>query len=341
MAIDSVTSASIVGSLDQQSQTVINTVFTDTNNGTIVNTPLITGTLLTGTGSGGTVQGAIIGNGSGSPIVTSLNLGGGSTSVTVPGGLHPVFAFESSPTTVTGSQAGGTLTDLATKNYGQTILGGSSAGVLDNGVGLASNLIYSGKLGNQSIVGGSGLNVVYAGVGNDTIVGGGGNATVGLHHSTTQVDVLSNTGSNSLVFNSNASTIIAAGGNSTVVASNNNGVVIATDKGNNLVMGGSGSDTIFASGGRDTLAGGAGNDMFIFNAVGHYTLTDFNPSTDLLAFNLPNVTNVGGLTPWITSTANVNGNAVLSFGTEASITVVGISVDQLLSLLNGSNFIAL
>lgn len=340
MAIDSVGSATIVGTLSPSSQTVLNTVFTDTNNGTIVNTPLITGTLLTGTGSGGTVQGAIIGNGSGSPIVTSLNLGGSSTGVTVPGGTG-VFAFESSPTTVTSGQAGSTLTDLAIKNYGATIVSGGT-GVIDNGVGLASNLIYSGKLGNGGVVaGGTGLNVVYAGVGNDTVIGGGGNSTIGLHHSTTQVDVLSNTGTSSLVFNSNASTIIAAGGNSTVVASNNNGVLIATDKGNNLVMGGSGSDTIFASGGRDTLAGGAGNDLFIFNAVGHYTLTDFNPSTDKLAFNLPNVTNAGGLTPWITSTANVNGNAVLSFGTEASITVVGISVDQLLSLLNGSNFIAL
>jgi len=350
MGTESIPSASaVVSNLDTQSQTVINNVFIDTVNGNVTNTSLIAGNLLTGTGSGGTVQGAIVGNGSGSSVVTSLTLGGSSTGVTVPGGKGAVFAFESTPTTVTGSQAGLIVSDLATKNYGTTILGGSGTGVVDNGVGLANKLITSGSLGNSTISG-VGVNVVYAGAGNDTVVassgndtilGGSGNNVIGLNHTGSHYDVLSNTGSNSVIFSSNASTIFAAGGNSTVVSSNNNGVVIGTDKGNNLVIAGSGADTIFASGGRDTLTGGAGNDLFIFNAVGHYTLTDFNPSGDKLMFNLPNVTNAGGLTPWITSTANVNGNAVLSFGTEASITVVGISVDNLLALLNNANFIAL
>lgn len=326
MAIDSVSSATIVGTLDKSSQTVLNTVFTDTTNGNIVNTPLVAGTLLTGTGSGGTIQGAIIGNNSGGPVITGITMSGSITNVTVPGSSKDVFAYETLPTTVAGSQAVSTIQNLATQSYGSTILSGTgSSGVTDNGVGLATKLLGTGNS--------AGVNMLY--------VSGGptGNITVG-HSSSNNIDIVSNTGSNPVIITSNAPTIAAVGGPVTVIAGSSD-TFIFSDKSDQMLVGGGGNDTLVGGGGRDTLTGGAGNDVFIFNAVGHYTVTDFNAAADKLAFQLPGVTTAGSLTPWITSTANVNGAAVLNFGSTASITLVGMSVDQVMALLNnGTTFFA-
>lgn len=335
MALDSLASASVVSSLDPTSQTVLNTVFTDTNNGSLKNTPLVAGTLLTSTGSGGVVNGALITN-SNNPLVTTIQMGGsGDTKITMPGGVGNVVAFESSAQPTTLQQVASDLTNKAVQAYGPDVAPGNGT----NGILTVSKLLSSGQLGDVVLGNSYNTNILYAGASSNTVIAGGGNNIIGLDYSTSNNylvvagagndTVIGASSSNSLV-HTNAS-IINATGNATIVAGIGN-TTMGGDRGNQVFIGGNGDDVLVGGGGRDTLTGGAGKDVFIFDAVGHYTVTDFKVGTDTLAFTSLQGLGINSLTDLlsrVTSATNNGANAVVNFGTESSITLVGVSVEQL------------
>lgn len=336
MALDSLASASIVSSLDTKSQTVLNTVFTDTNNGELKNTSLVAGTLLTSTGSGGIQQGALITN-SNSPLVTTVTMGGsGDTKITVPGGAGNVVAFESSPSPSPFNTVVSDLTNKATQAYGTDVTPGNGT----NGILTGLKLIQSGQIGDPSLLSNNyNTTILYTGSSANTIVGGAGNSLLSLDHAgSNNINIVAGSGSDSVIgggldspiVQTDASLIMGTG-NVTIVAGSGNST-LGGDKGNQAIVGGIGNDYLIGGGGRDTLTGGAGKDVFIFDAVGHYTVTDFQVGVDTLGFASMSAFGLNSLhdiLSKITSATNNGGNAEIKFGTESSITLIGVSVQQL------------
>jgi Ca2+-binding RTX toxin-like protein len=98
------------------------------------------------------------------------------------------------------------------------------------------------------------------------------------------------------------------------------------------VTGGGGNDTLVGGGGNDTLTGGLGNDVFGFSALGHVTLTDFDVAHDKMAFSFAGLTNIQQLAALVTSVDNAPTGVTVHFGhDDASITLVGVSADQITS----------
>lgn len=99
------------------------------------------------------------------------------------------------------------------------------------------------------------------------------------------------------------------------------------------ITGGDGNYTLVGGGGNDTLVGGAGDDVIGFNAAGHYTIEGFDAAHDKLAFaNIASITNLDQLNALITKVTETDGNVTYEFNNgEASITLVGVSADQITS----------
>jgi len=165
--------------------------------------------------------------------------------------------------------------------------------------------------GNDSVHAGSGHDLVYAGSGNDQAFGDAGRDTI-------------------------------YGGS-----------------GNDLIQGGSEDDALFGEAGRDTilggqgedfLAGGAGNDVLTGDGAGfaakedtfYYDsnfgddiITDFDLDRDVLeikgGINASGINDPADLIPLVTE---VHGNAVIAFSNGDSITLQGVSRDDLLADLD-------
>lgn len=92
------------------------------------------------------------------------------------------------------------------------------------------------------------------------------------------------------------------------------------------ISGGGGNDTL-VGGGNDTLTGGVGADIFGFStaAKGKYTITDFNKTTDQLAFKLTGVTTFAQLQAAVTGGSYANDAMTYNLGPDISITLVGIN----------------
>lgn len=108
------------------------------------------------------------------------------------------------------------------------------------------------------------------------------------------------------------------------------GVMVVGDSHRQSFAGGAGNDTLVGGGGTDTLAGGAGSDVFGFIKRGHYTIMDFAEGTDKLAFDFAGVTSNADLQTYLTGITNDQGNVTFHFGSDASITLIGVSATALL-----------
>lgn len=126
---------------------------------------------------------------------------------------------------------------------------------------------------------------------------------------------------------SNVENALLIGKGQAIVADNTSSKIFG-DGTDQSITGGGGNDTLVGGGGSDTLVGGTGDDSFGFNKLGHYVLQDFNSSDDLMMFNFDNVSSLSELAQHLTQVATVGGNAVFEFTDAASITLVGVSADQ-------------
>ncbi len=105
---------------------------------------------------------------------------------------------------------------------------------------------------------------------------------------------------------------------------------LSGDGANQTITGGSGRDTIIGGGGNDTVTGGTGADVFGFNKLsGNVTITDFQIGVDHLGFGIAGITSASGLAAQFTSLTKVSNGVKLSFGNEASITLIGVTAEQL------------
>ena len=95
--------------------------------------------------------------------------------------------------------------------------------------------------------------------------------------------------------------------------------------GDDELSGGADNDTLDGGAGDDTLIGGSGSDTFIqnFNDVGNNTIADFNPAEDTIDFQ--GIDSDADLS--ITQTSN--GGTFISAGNGSTLTIAGVTPDQL------------
>ena len=102
-------------------------------------------------------------------------------------------------------------------------------------------------------------------------------------------------------------------------------------RGNDRLSGGDGDDVLRAGFGNDDLSGGRGSDVFGFYALGHFVVRDFKPNEDRLFFDAAKtgIDDLDELKQSITGFEQTTDGAVVHFGSEASITLVGINLNDL------------
>jgi hypothetical protein len=118
------------------------------------------------------------------------------------------------------------------------------------------------------------------------------------------------------------------GGPGTVRNEGTGPIAMTSDNKPQTMIGGIGNDTLVGTG-NDTLTGGAGNDVFGFNKGGKYVVTDFNKVGDMLAFDIPGVTNLDQLKAKVTSVVKTGSSITYNLGADTSVTLVGITATDL------------
>lgn len=180
---------------------------------------------------------------------------------------------------------------------------------------------------------GSRRDLIDAKDGNDTIMSGGGND-----------QIYAGSGKDLVYAGSSSDTVYGEAGNDTLYGGGGNDRMDGGN-GRDSLFGEAGNDTLVGSHGEDYLVGGAGNDVltgddgasqqdtfFYDSNFGDDIITDFDLADDILEIKANiNGTSIASPTDLAPFVSEVSGNAVISFANGDSITLQGISKDDLLS----------
>ena len=151
---------------------------------------------------------------------------------------------------------------------------------------------------------------------------------------------VANTGQWSISLNSLSNTVHNFTAAATDLAGNNgthSHVAIFGSTGSDNIVGVAAGDIIFSSGGADKLTAGSGNDTFIFNpGFGKDTVSKFDLNHDVLAFDHTLFASVANV---LSHAENIHGNAVITFDSGDTVTLVGIKTAQLLAHQNDIHII--
>ena len=199
-----------------------------------------------------------------------------------------------------------------------TIYGGQGTEMLSGEDG--NDTIFAGR-GDQIVFGGTGSDIIHGAAGWQTLDGGDGGDTIygGLG---TQF-LMGDAGSDLIVGGSGSQTLWGGAGSDTLWAGS----------GTQMLDGNAGNDVLHAGGGNDTLTGGAGRDIFAFGRAsnGRNVITDFRVGQDMIEAE-KGITGLASLRPSELSlhlAAGKDSSAVLTLGSGATVTLTGISADQL------------
>jgi len=207
-------------------------------------------------------------------------------------------------------QAGGTTLNLTIRNIDFFGLQSTSASLLDDQQSLAILDSDGSYQGIDSLVGA-----------NDVLLDAAGSSTQQLF-----VINLAGLGTKTLALANVDAAVLAAPG--TVKVEGATPIRITSDNIAQNISGGGGNDTLIGTG-SDTLTGGAGNDVFGFSGNGKYTITDFSKTGDMLAFEIPGVSNVDQLKAKVTSVVKTATSITYNLGPDTSVTLVGVSATDL------------
>lgn len=203
-----------------------------------------------------------------------------------------------------------------------TITGSSANDTIRVGAG---NDFANGGDGNDTftIVGnGEGFDVFVGGAGTDTILGSPWADTFGLANVIGNLD-----GIEAIDGGSGNDRILLTAGDDALDLS---GIALTSIE---LINGGAGNDTIAGSAGADVFMGGPGQDTFVFrNGFAHDIVLDFelgsgagapHDSIDVAS------TNFADFEAIIAASAEINGDTVITFDNENSVTLAGVSLQLL------------
>ena len=177
------------------------------------------------------------------------------------------------------------------------------------------NDFIDAKDGNDTIMSGGGDDLIYAGSGKDLVYAGSGNDTI---------------------FGEAANDTIYGGSGHDFINGGNGNDSLFGEAGNDTLIGGQGEDYLVGGAGNDVLTGDGGSsnqDTFFYDDnFGDDIITDFDLSDDILEIkaniNGTSIASPADLAPFV---SEVSGSAVISFANGDSITLQGISKDDLLS----------
>ncbi|WP_299694828.1 M10 family metallopeptidase [uncultured Tateyamaria sp.] len=210
--------------------------------------------------------------------------GGGNDNLSVSSGTNEVF--------------GGAGSDAITGGTGNDVLGGGSGNDTINGLsgsdtlwGSSGNDDIDGGLNNDLVGAGANRDTVDGGQGNDTLYGGGGQDIVdgGDNNDITGggsgADVVNGGGGDDTVWGQGGNDTVYGGQGNDEVSGGGQGDQLFGQQGNDTLNGGFGNDTLSGGAdndvlngnfGNDVLTGGLGADIFVFDATGTNTVTDFD-----------------------------------------------------------------
>lgn len=295
------------------------------------------GSLVNGQGPGGELQGALTpGTGTLDGPITSGNL---TMEVSIPTGVGLTFSGKDGQT------------PDAAENYLNTAIGGyfspntnpnSDAGLqqqslthavddllgsLGGGKDVSVRLIdFLGKTAPGGGSGGAELRADAVPVATNAITFDAG-ASAGKQ--VFAFNLASTSGRTVVVKNAEA---VLAGGNGSLIVDNAAGTRVNSDNMAQAIMGGVGNDTLVGAG-NDTLTGGAGSDVFAFTTTqkGHFTVADFNAANDSLAVKFAGVSDLAGLQASVTRMIVTPQGVTYEFGTELSVTLLGVQPTDLVA----------
>jgi Ca2+-binding RTX toxin-like protein len=163
-----------------------------------------------------------------------------------------------------------------------------------------SDLIFRGSTGRDTMVGFDGDDTMNGGAGNDYLRGNAGE------------DSINGGAGNDFLYGQDGDDRLSG------------------SSGHDVVNGGAGDDVLIGGGGRDRLIGGAGNDTFVFGkSFAIDTVLDFQAGAgvgDVLSFASSLFSDFQDV---LDHTADVNGNAVITFNATNKLTLIGVTEDQL------------
>ena len=111
-------------------------------------------------------------------------------------------------------------------------------------------------------------------------------------------------------------------------AASSAGVTLYSNSQNKTLVGGTGNDVLIGDKG-DQLIGGTGADTFVFNPnLGKETVTDFNVSQDILAFDHTLFANATA-SQVLSQAHDTSAGAVITVDAHDTVTLTGVTVAQL------------
>ncbi|WP_298875206.1 DUF4214 domain-containing protein [uncultured Bradyrhizobium sp.] len=109
--------------------------------------------------------------------------------------------------------------------------------------------------------------------------------------------------------------------------------IIIGNAADNVLKGGAGNDTLQGGGGHDTLVGGSGNDSFVYglhdgiDIISDFTAVTGTSNSDTVVLN--GITGVNTFADVLSHLSQVGSDAVLDFGTGATLTLANVSASSL------------
>jgi Ca2+-binding RTX toxin-like protein len=312
MALDSISglNSPLIQELPDHTKEVLNSFAHDTQNALITATAVDGGSLFTGTGTNNEEQSILVGDGS-SPVIGGVHSGSLVMDVEF-GTPDAVLAIENHGeqtdvvgylNQLVGSVVGAAAPDLSA-SLSQAILQVAGTGSADIQLLQVVNNADPTFTGQTSIVATPASNTV--GVLNLNQVGSGGVLITGLD------------------------SVIAVGNGAITIGGNDN-TIISGDLRDQIITGGGGNDTIFGGAGNDSIFGGAGDDVFGFSSgvsgIINTVIEDFSAG-DALHFVIDGITNVDQLRAMISSVDTSDGNFTAHFIDGSTITLVGVSAED-------------
>ncbi|MGS3141545.1 cadherin domain-containing protein, partial [Aeromonas sanarellii] len=162
------------------------------------------------------------------------------------------------------------MADISGTNKNDSLIGGTGADLIDGGNG--SDMLDGGS-GSDTLLGGNGEDTLYGGLGDDTLSGGNGQDLVygGSGNDVIGTSLVNSENGNDVIYGDGwddyrqqsralAGSDTIYGGNGSETIYGDNGDGHASG-GNDYIYAGNGNDTVYGEGGDDTLQGGNGADL--------------------------------------------------------------------------------
>jgi Ca2+-binding RTX toxin-like protein len=308
------TSTDSAQGLSQTTIDILNNVLADTQESSVQKTTVGGAAVVTGLGADNTPQGVLVE--SNATVTGTFVVGTSNSAVDLP--AHVGLTSEGLATVVTPQEANTYLLGLIAQALPSD---STNSAVIAERASLttAVNQLLKANLNTTSAV-----NVVNV-TDSTTTTGNDIHITSNNTSDILAINMTAVHNGNTLVLGNVSSAVIIGSG--AVQVSGTTSAIVIGDSGNQLITGGTGSDTLVGGGGSDTLVGGTGNDTYGFNAAGQYTVKSAGAS-DSLQFNIPNITNIDQLAALVTNVVVQNNNTTYSFVGGSTITLVGITPDQ-------------